>query len=102
MNFFQLTDDEILAEFGLRLRRYRLQGNISQIDLARQAGISLRTLGNIETGRDVQLGTVIRILRALGRLDGLDAFLPPAGVSPMELLQTGGRERQRAGRPRRG
>ena len=102
MNLSQLTDDEILTKFGLRLRRYRLQENISQADLARQAGISLRTLGNIETGRDVQMGTIIRVLRALGRLDALELFLPPAGISPMELIQAGGRERQRAGRSRRG
>jgi len=102
MNLLQLTDEEILDEIGSRLRRHRLQANITQADLARQGGISLRTLGNIETGRDVQLGTLIRILRALGRLDSLNAFLPPAGVSPMELLRGQGMPRQRAGRPRRG
>ncbi len=102
MNFIQLTDEEILDEIGSRLRRYRLQANITQADLARQAGISLRTLGNIEAGRDVQFGTVIRILRAMGRLDSLDAFLPPVGISPMELLRGKGLPRQRAGKPRRG
>ncbi len=102
MNLLQLTDDEILTEIGTRLRRYRLEGNTTQAELARRAGISLRTLGNMETGRDVQLGTVIRVLRALGRLDSLDAFLPEAGVSPMELLRSRGRPRQRAGRPRHG
>ena len=102
MDLTRRTDDEILGELGNRLRRYRLQVNITQADLARQAGVSLRTLGNIETGRDVQLGTVIRILRALGRLDSLNTFLPPAGVSPMELLRGKGRPRQRAGKPRRG
>lgn len=102
MDLARRTDDEILGEIGDRLRRYRLQGNITQADLARQAGVSLRTLGNIETGRDAQLGTIIRLLRALGRLDALDSFLPPAGVSPMELLRSRGRPRQRAGKPRRG
>ena len=102
MNLLQLTDDELLAELGNRLRRYRLEGNITQAELARRAGISLRTLGNLETGRDVQFGTVIRVLRSLGRLDSLDAFLPEAGVSPMELLRSGGRPRQRAGKPRNG
>jgi transcriptional regulator with XRE-family HTH domain len=102
MTLQQLTDEELIAEIGGRLRRYRLQGNITQAELARRAGISLRTLGNIETGRDVQLGTVIRILRALGRLDSLDAFLPEADVSPMELLRSRGRPRQRAGGPRGG
>jgi transcriptional regulator with XRE-family HTH domain len=64
--------------------------------LARDAGVGNRTVRNLERGGDVQLGTLLRILRALGRLDALDAFLPRPGVSPMELLRSGGRERQRA------
>jgi len=95
------TNDEILAELGGRLRRLRLQQNIRQADLARQAGVSARTVGNLESGADVQLSTVIRLLRALGRLDALEAFIPPPGISPMELLSAGGRQRERA-RPGKG
>lgn len=90
------TNEEILAELGGRLRRLRLQQNIRQADLARRAGVSTRTVSNLESGADVQLSTVIRLLRALGRLDGLEAFIPPPGISPMELLQAGGRQRKRA------
>ena len=96
MSFTQLSEPEILAELGRRLRRYRLQQNLTQADLARDAGVGNRTVRNLESGGDVQLGTLLRILRALGRLDALDAFLPRPGVSPMELLRSGGRERQRA------
>jgi transcriptional regulator with XRE-family HTH domain len=96
MSFTQLSEPEILAELGRRLRRYRLQQNLTQADLARDAGVGNRTVRNLERGGDVQLGTLLRILRALGRLDALDAFLPRPGVSPMELLRSGGRERQRA------
>ncbi len=98
MSFVDLAEMEILAELGGRLRRYRLQQNVTQADLARDAGISPRTIRNVERGEDTQLSTLIRILRVLGRLDGLDAFLPRPGVSPIELLATGGRERQRARR----
>ncbi len=96
MSLTQLSDPEILAELGSRLRRYRLQQNLTQADLARDAGIGTRTVRNVEAGGDTQLVTLLRILRALGRLDALDAFLPRPGVSPMELLRSGGRERQRA------
>lgn len=96
MSLTQLTDPEILAELGRRLRRYRLQRNVTQEDLARDAGVGTRTIRNIESGGDVQLLTLLRILRALGRLDALDAFLPAPGISPMELLRSGGRQRQRA------
>jgi len=96
MSFVSHTDKEILAELGRRLGRYRLQQNVTQEDLARAAGVSTRTIRNAEGGADTQLSTVVRILRALGRLDALDAFLPRPGVSPMELLRTGGVERKRA------
>ncbi|MCP3960626.1 MAG: helix-turn-helix domain-containing protein [bacterium] len=102
MSFAQLTDPEILAEIGRRLRRYRLQQNLTQTDLARAAGVGTRTVRNVERGRDTQMSTVIGILRVLGRLDALDAFLPRPGISPMELLESGGRERQRASANRDG
>ncbi len=101
MSLIQLSEPEILAELGRRLRRYRLQQNLTQADLARAAGVGTRTLRNVESGGDTQLLTLLRILRALGRLDALDAFLPRPGVSPMELLRAGGRERHRASPSRR-
>ncbi len=100
MTITQLSEPEILAKLGRRLQRYRLQQNLTQAAVARAAGIGTRTVRNVEGGSDTQLSTLLRILRALGRLDALDAFLPRPGVSPMELLRTGGRERQRAGSPR--
>lgn len=96
MSLTQLSDPEILAKLGRRLRRYRLQQNLTQADLAREAGVGTRTVRNLESGGDTQLATLLRILRALGRLDALDAFLPRPGVSPMDLLRSGGQERQRA------
>lgn len=87
---------EILEELGARLRRYRLQQDITQADVAARAGISTRTLRSLEQGDDVQLTTLLRVLRALGRLDALDTFLPAPRVSPMELLQNRMKQRRRA------
>lgn len=94
------TDQEVVTELGGRLRRYRLQQNLSQAALAKRAGVATRTLRNLERGKDTQLSTLVRLLRALGRLDALEAFLPPPGLSPMELLKTRGRPRRRASRTR--
>jgi len=96
MSLVQLTNSEILTKIGGRLRRYRLQQNVTQENLARAAGVATRTIRNVESGGDTQLSTVIGILRALGRLDAIDAFLPHPRVSPMELLRAGGLERKRA------
>ncbi len=90
--------NEILKELGARLRRYRLQQDLPIAEVAERAGLSRNTVGNAEAGRDPRLSTVIRILRVLGKLDALDAFLPPPTVSPMQLLERKGKPRQRARR----
>ena len=95
------TTEEILSEIGRRLQRYRLQQNRTVADVATEAGVGARTVERAEAGARPTLETVIRILRALGRLDALDAFLPAPLVSPIQLAELSGRERQRAGTPRR-
>lgn len=98
----QMTDTEIQRELGRRLREYRLQQNLAVEDLARLAGVSKTTLAKMERGMDFRLSSLLRILRALGRLDALDAFLPPPAISPMDLLRRRGRgPRRRAYRARR-
>ena len=92
------SDGEILEELGRRLRTDRLRQNMPVDELARRAGLSRNTVGNVEAGRDPRLSTVVRILRVLGKLDALDGFLPPPSVSPMQLLQNRGRPRRRARR----
>lgn len=95
------TTEELLAELGERLRRYRLQQNRTLAEIAAEAGVSKLTAQRAETGKNPQLATLIRMLRALGRLDTLDAFLPAPLVSPIEVAKRRGKQPQRAGRPRR-
>ncbi len=96
-----ITTREALTEVGYRLRQYRLQQNRMRKQVASDAGISIRTLQRAEEGNNPTLETVIRILRALGRLDNLESLLPPPLISPLQLADLGGRERQRARGPRR-
>jgi transcriptional regulator with XRE-family HTH domain len=95
------TDAEVVREIGRRLRAYRLQGNVSAAEVAARAGVNRNTVVNAERGANPRIGTVVRILRALGRLEALDAFLPPPALSPLQLMRSAGRPRQRA-RGRRG
>ena len=95
------TTQEIVTEIGDRLRGYRLQQNRTLEDVAAEAGVHLSTARRAEVGANPTLETVVRLLRALGRLDALDAFLPTPLVSPIRLAELGGRKPQRAGTPRR-
>ena len=95
------TTEEILRELGQRIQRYRLQQNRTLVDVAASAGVGVRTAKRAEAGERPTLETIVRLLRALGRLDTLNAFLPAPLVSPLQLASLGGHERQRAGTPRR-
>ena len=94
--FSTSPDATILAELGARLSRQRLDRNLSQDDLAREAGVSKRTLHRLEHGHSAQLANWIRVLRALDLLDNLDTFLPAPAPSPMQQLKLQGRLRRRA------
>lgn len=66
--------------------------------LAGSAGIGVATLRRIEDGRDVQLGSWIKVLKALGMTSAIEALLPETLQSPMaEVL---GRRRRAPHRKR--
>lgn len=92
------TDQHAMKGIGRRLKQYRLQLNLPLSDLAQLAGLSKTTIVNAEAGANPSLETLIRILRVLGRLDALEAFLPPNTVSPIQLADRQGKLRQRARR----
>ena len=97
MNISKLiTDDAILAEIGNRIARYRINQQVTQADLAEQAGVSKRTVERVEAGASVQFSTVNRILRALDLLPGLERMISEPPVRPMDLLKHKGKVRQRA------
>jgi len=91
-----LTDDGILEELGERLARSRIDRQLTQAQLAEQAGIGKRTVERMEAGSSAQLASLIRVLRVLGLLTQLDQLLPPAGPRPLDYLEREGKPRQRA------
>ena len=96
----QNTDEAVLQELGRRIARTRLERNITQEQLAREAGIGVATLERMEAGQATRTSSFIRVLRALALLEGLDGALPEPTPSPIETLKLRGRERRRAASPR--
>jgi len=92
------TNTEIITELGRRVRRLRLQRNVPQDELARQAGVALGAVKQLEAGRDVRLSSLVAILRALDELSAMIGWLPSEEPSPLELMDVG-HERSRARRP---
>lgn len=97
MNFLESTsDDATLNELGSRIARYRLNGNSTQDALAREAGVSKQTVHRVEHGHSIQVSNLIRILRALGLLENLEALIPEPAISPIQQVRMDGKRRQRA------
>ena len=92
-----LTNEALLQELGERLAGTRLARNLTQAALAEQAGVAKRTVERLESGEAAtQLSGFVRVCRALGLLERLDALIPEQTVSPMTLLKMQGRKRQQA------
>ena len=96
MELYGLSDKAILKEMGHRLKRKRLELNLTQADLAKTAGLNRTTISEAERGISFSVQTLIQILRALHALDQIDAFLPDPGLSPLQLAKLKGLERRRA------
>ncbi len=96
-----LTDAAILKTLGERLERRRIDAGLTQAELAEQAGIGKRTLERVEAGQGAELGTFIRVLRALKLLEGLDRLIPELPPSPIAQLELRGKQRRRVSRPKR-
>jgi transcriptional regulator with XRE-family HTH domain len=86
----------VTADLGATLARIRLANNITQQALATRAGVAVRTLRRLEAGHGGTLDTLIRLMQALRLENHLQGLLPDPGIRPVERLELGGRERQRA------
>ena len=88
------NNSTVLRELGARIKRNRIDMQLSQQDFAAKAGISTRTLSAAENGEDIRLSSLLRILRTLNCLENLDLLLPELAFDP-ESYRTLGRERKR-------
>jgi transcriptional regulator with XRE-family HTH domain len=95
-DFLTSSSATIAAALCKRLEEIRLSKNISQAELASQAGVSRSTMTRIADGKSISLDSFIRVVKALGLADHLAALLPDPEVRPVELVRHEGRHRRRA------
>ena len=84
------------ADLGSRLAKLRLARNITQESLAKEAGVSVRTLRRLEAGSPSSLDTFLRITVALGLADEVAGAIPASHIRPIERMQFRRGERLRA------
>jgi transcriptional regulator with XRE-family HTH domain len=95
------TDAAALVELGLRIARHRLERNWTQAELAREAGVGQATVQRVESGRSVQMTSMVRLMRTLGLLEAFDAAIPESVRLPIAELERDRRRTRRRARARR-
>ena len=90
-----MSDPAIMKTIGGRIKDYRIAMELKQADLAFQSGVSLSTLGKIESGLPVSTALLLSVLRALGLLENLDLLVPESKVSPSQMLKFQGHKVKR-------
>ncbi|BFM48643.1 helix-turn-helix domain-containing protein [Marinomonas sp. THO17] len=90
-----LTASALAEEIGERLKQARLNRDLTQLEVAKLAGVARKTVLNAEKGK-VQLDIMMAIMMALDLTEQIDLFLPKQEISPLQLAKLQGKKRQRA------
>ncbi len=81
---YEFSDEEIVHELCRKLKSVRRSCCYSQQDLSDLSGVSIASIKRIETAsvKDINVGTIIKVMRATGMLDGFSRLLPDVPESP--------------------
>ena len=91
---------DLQVSLGEQLRGLRLAKNLDQRTTAEKAGISEKALRNLEAGRGSTVESLLRVLKALDSLKGIELLAPKPTVNPLSLLRDA-KPRQRVRHSRR-
>lgn len=90
------NDVQILLELGERLKLARIRAGMTQNQLAEQSGVAKSTVERAERGESIQIQSLIKLLRALNCIGGLETLLPNTEATPLENVnQVAGKQRVR-------
>ena len=82
-----MRTEELERQLGERLRALRIQRDLTQMELAEAANVSLGALKRLERGMGSTTTTLVSVLRALGQERWLDALGPgPTRFNPLDVL----------------
>ena len=101
IDYNAMSDERLLSLVGNFIKHHRIEKNIDQTDLAKDAGISRSTLSLMENGKPVMFPSIIRVLRVLDLLYIFDSFKVENVVSPMAMLKLQQKQRTRASKTKK-
>ena len=81
------TDEEILLEFGKRLKQRRINYNLTQLELANAIGISKDQLSKVERTGKTSVATLVAISRKFNLLQQLLAIYEIPELTPIQKYE---------------
>jgi len=94
------TNQVMIKEIGQRIQTRRIALSMTQHQLALESGVSLRTIINVENGKNVSLNHLISLLRPLHLVENLDLLVPESKSSPIDILTLGHPRQRSSGKTR--
>jgi transcriptional regulator with XRE-family HTH domain len=94
-NWISMSDKTLAKHIGAFVKHHRMEQNISQELLAKNAGISRSTLSLLEHGETVTLTSLLQVLRVLDQLKVIDVFSVEKTMSPLMMAKIEREKRQR-------
>ena len=77
-----MTTKSVMNEFAERIKQYRINMQMTQAELSKKTGISIRNIVRIEKGEDTQFSNIIKILYVLHLQNNLDLVIPDNSMRP--------------------
>lgn len=99
-NWYAMTDNAIIEALCKSIKQMRLNKNISQEELSLKSGVNRVTISRMETGKAINLLTLIQLLRALEQLDLIGYLNVEPEISPILLMEQQQKLRKKASSPR--
>lgn len=96
MDLSFISSIEIVTLLCARLKQERLVQEWTQAELAKRAGITVSTLSNLESGKNISFETLVKVAMVLGRTDELTELFKPMinSIEDIKRLEKA-KERQR-------
>ena len=81
-----LHDKAIAAELSARFKQYRIDASMTRTELAEKSMVSVGTIARFESGSDIGLMNLIKLLKALDLEEKLDLLIPDPQERPSHYV----------------
>lgn len=95
-SFSMISPNDVMLQMANRLRKLRIEQNITQLELARRVGVAPGTIKRFEHTGEVQFRTLLDIAFVLGRLDDFQMIFNSIDKPESLFTTKKSKERKRA------